>query len=91
MTHFNQAPYFLATNRGFYSAAIDYSKVDKRDLLFTSNFRRATPFNSYEEAEKLFSKLLAASTCDWNTVSPYFAVLAAPVLKLELELEQEAV
>ena len=86
MTHFNQAPYFLATNRGFYRADADYNKVRNNDLLFTSNFRRATPFSSYEAAEKLFSKLLAAGTCYWNTVSPYFAVLAAPVLPVNTVL-----
>ena len=51
------APCFLATSRGFYRG--NPNELFHNLLIFTSNIRQATVFDSFEAAEKVFSALLA--------------------------------
>ena len=78
------APFYLATNRGFYKGAADALAADFHTgmVLFTSNIRRATAFSSFEDAETCFSLLIANSTSDMNTVHSYHAVLCCPVVAI---------
>ena len=78
------APYFLATNRGFYCGELNpaFNNLKNGSLLFTSNVRRATVFSSYESAEYVFKYLLHNGTCDANTISCYCAILVAPIARL---------
>ena len=95
------APCFLATNRGFYRG--NPNETFNNMLIFTSNIRQATVFDSFEAAEHVFALLLTSKSLE---VASYCAVVTAvqlpldanellnPVLKLsgtmkEVKLEKE--
>lgn len=69
------APYFLATNRGFYQGAVKFKDANRETLLFTANIRKATAFNSFNEAEVVFASLLAASKDCNCKIAEYCAIV----------------
>jgi hypothetical protein len=76
---FYPTPCYLATNRGFYRGKLPVTTEEARNAsgyLFTSNIRQATPFNSFEEAEACFKKLLTSTEYPQTAIAAYFTVVA---------------
>lgn len=88
MSNGQVAPYYLAVNRGFYCSNKNPLEVpDHVSIVYSSNIRRATAYDSFEEAEIAFKRILDIMDSSRKhqvtfKVSPYYAILAAPSLPL---------
>lgn len=74
-------PYYLITHRGFYCGSGDVlTDVNKLRThlgfhIYTANIRKATPFTSFDEAEKVFRDLLSYSRVAEVKCKEFFAVV----------------
>lgn len=72
------APYYLSTNRGYYCGSSLHRRFNHPEklesLLFTGNIRFATPFSSYQDAERLFNLLKIVAYLEIK----YCAILVSP-------------
>lgn len=73
----HNSPYYLATQRGFYQGSKTNLYDQPRDTkYFTSNIRRATSFDSFDQAQLAIRYLRSIGVP--NGLAEYHAILTAP-------------